>query len=150
MDLAWFNHGFTIHISFPHNQIVNDIIATTLTTLVALSCLRFWDEMAKRDVFDQVFCCNCFSFLTKSMSCFFSFYCSFYFAVIVSLFSPNQCLVFFFILLFLCVYGKQTCDPSVRRDFQRTEQTVLSDFQRTRQFTKLLIVFILYRSLHGK
>ena len=52
MDLAWFNHGFTIPISFPHNQIVHDIIATTLTALVALSCLRFWDEMAKRDVFD--------------------------------------------------------------------------------------------------
>ena len=52
MDLAWFNHGFTIPISFPHNQIVHDIIATTLTALVALACLRFWDEMAKRDVFD--------------------------------------------------------------------------------------------------
>ena len=52
MDLAWFNHGFNIPISFPHNQIVHDIKATTLTTLVALACLRFWDEMDKRDVFD--------------------------------------------------------------------------------------------------
>ena len=65
MDLAWFNHGFTIPISFPHNQIVHDIIAAALTTLEALACFRFWDEMAKRDVFDQVFCCNHFSFLTK-------------------------------------------------------------------------------------
>ena len=77
MDLAWFNHRFTIHISFPHNQIVHDIIVATLTALVALACLRFWDEMAKQDVFDQVFYSNRFSFLTKSMSCFFSFYCSF-------------------------------------------------------------------------
>ena len=66
--LAWFNHGFTIPISFPHNQIVHDIIAEALTALVALACLRFWDEMAKQDVFDQVFCSNRFSFLTKSMS----------------------------------------------------------------------------------
>ena len=73
MDLAWFNHGFTIPISFPQNQIVHDIIAATLTALVALVFLCFWDEMAKKDVFDQVFCCNHFSFLTKSMSCFFHF-----------------------------------------------------------------------------
>ena len=52
MDLAWFNHGFTIPISFPHNQIVHDIIAAALIALVALACLHFWDEMAKRDVFD--------------------------------------------------------------------------------------------------
>ena len=52
MDLAWFNDGFTIPISFPQNEIVHDIIATTLTALVALACLHFWDEMAKRDVFD--------------------------------------------------------------------------------------------------
>ena len=73
MDLAWFNYGFTIPISFPHNQIVHDIIVATLIALVALAYLRFWDEMAKRDVFDQVFCCNPFSFLIKSMSCFFHF-----------------------------------------------------------------------------
>ena len=77
MDLAWFYHGFTIPISFPKNQIVHDIIVATLTSLVAFACLHFWDKMDKRDVFDQVFCCNHFSFLTKSMSCFFSFYCSF-------------------------------------------------------------------------
>ena len=77
MDLAWFNHEFTIPIIFPQKQIVHDIITATLTALVALACLYFLDEMAKRDVFGQVFCCNCFSFLTKLMSCFFSFYCSF-------------------------------------------------------------------------
>ena len=52
MDLAWFNHGFTIPISFPQNQIVHDIIVANLTALIALTSLRFWDEMAKRYVFD--------------------------------------------------------------------------------------------------
>jgi len=53
MNFGWFNHGSIIPIISTHNQIVHDIIASALTALVALACLRFWDEMAKRDVFDQ-------------------------------------------------------------------------------------------------
>ena len=84
MDLAWFNHGFTIPISFPHNQIIHDIIAAALTALVAqLSEMHLIRYFA---VIISVFSPN--QFLV-----FFSFYCSFYFAVIVSLFSPNQLLI---------------------------------------------------------
>lgn len=53
MNFGWFNHGSTISAISTHNQIIHDILASGLTALVALACLRFWDEMAKRDVFDQ-------------------------------------------------------------------------------------------------
>jgi farnesol kinase len=53
MDLTRFNRGLSIPIISTHNQIVHDTVAAALTVLVALACLRFWDEMAKRDVFDQ-------------------------------------------------------------------------------------------------
>lgn len=53
LDFAWFNPGLIIPLLSTHNQIVHDIIAAALTALVGLACLRFWDEMAKRDVFDQ-------------------------------------------------------------------------------------------------
>jgi len=53
MNFVWFNHGLTIPIISTQNQIVRDIRAAALTALVALAVLRFWDEMAKRDVFDQ-------------------------------------------------------------------------------------------------
>ena len=76
MDLAWFNHGLTIPISFPKNQIVHDIIAASLKALVALACLHIGDEM----------------YLIR------------YFAVIISLFSPNQCLVFFHFIVPLCLW----------------------------------------------
>lgn len=40
---------------FSENLLIGDLIATTLSGGIALSILRFWEETAKRGVFDQVF-----------------------------------------------------------------------------------------------
>lgn len=47
--------GLSIPIITSQDQVVHDIIVSVLTASVVLVCLRFWDEMAKRNVFDQVF-----------------------------------------------------------------------------------------------
>ncbi|XP_057866845.1 probable phytol kinase 2, chloroplastic isoform X2 [Cryptomeria japonica] len=44
---------FSIPMFSPQDQIVHDIIVSALTASIVLVCLRFWDEMAKRNVFDQ-------------------------------------------------------------------------------------------------
>ncbi|PON85908.1 putative phytol kinase [Trema orientale] len=38
---------------FTQNPVVSDILASALTGCIALSCLRFWNETAKRGLFDQ-------------------------------------------------------------------------------------------------
>lgn len=45
--------GITIPMLSPQDEMVYDILISGLTAVVALACLRFWDEMAKRSVFDQ-------------------------------------------------------------------------------------------------
>lgn len=37
-----------------HDPFVSDVYATAISGAVALSCLRLWQETAKRDLFDQV------------------------------------------------------------------------------------------------
>lgn len=39
---------------FSQNQVMGDVVATALTGGIALSALRFWEETAKRGLFDQV------------------------------------------------------------------------------------------------
>ncbi|KAM7257330.1 hypothetical protein ACFE04_013071 [Oxalis oulophora] len=38
---------------FPENPVVSDVCATAISATVALSCLRLWEETAKRGIFDQ-------------------------------------------------------------------------------------------------
>ncbi|GLJ38589.1 hypothetical protein SUGI_0786770 [Cryptomeria japonica] len=45
--------GLSISMFSTQDQNVHDIIVSVLTAFVALGCLRFWDEMAKRNVFEQ-------------------------------------------------------------------------------------------------
>jgi len=92
MNFVWFNHGLTIPIISTQNQIVHDLIEVVLIALVALAALRFWDEMAKRDVFDRVF-----------------------------FFSHQIIVLFFSFFRFLWVDGNRTCDPSLEPGFRRIE-----------------------------
>lgn len=41
---------------FAEDPLVHDVCASALTAGVALALLRFWEEMAKRQVFEQVLC----------------------------------------------------------------------------------------------
>eukprot|EP01018_Ginkgo_biloba_P000271 Gb_02824 [translate_table: standard] len=52
-DFAQLNNGLFVPILSRQNQIFYDMVVAAGTACVALACLRFWDEMAKRDVFDQ-------------------------------------------------------------------------------------------------
>ncbi|KAH9309868.1 hypothetical protein KI387_037779, partial [Taxus chinensis] len=45
--------GLSIPMFSSQDQIGHDITVSILTASVALGCLRFWDEMAKRDMLDQ-------------------------------------------------------------------------------------------------
>lgn len=45
---------------FSGNPVVGDLVATVLSGGIALSCLRFWEEIAKRGYFDQVGSCGSF------------------------------------------------------------------------------------------
>eukprot|EP00252_Welwitschia_mirabilis_P022127 TRINITY_DN5894_c0_g1_i1.p1 TRINITY_DN5894_c0_g1~~TRINITY_DN5894_c0_g1_i1.p1 ORF type:complete len:140 (+),score=12.19 TRINITY_DN5894_c0_g1_i1:166-585(+) len=35
------------------NRLLHDVATSAVTCVVALACLRFWDEMAKRNIFEQ-------------------------------------------------------------------------------------------------